>query len=190
VARKNAGHCHATAVLFLALAACGGGAGGPDDPFQGRAECASIGGTITEFSDPACTGCRIDNAGHAIDGALGNYATLSVNQLVSGAGPAIRATALEHTPGGAAGAWIHIPQGAQGWTITVRTYLGDTQQESRTLPTTTPTGTPALDTYWSIDTTLAFDAIEVQVSNANVSPADASFRVYEICSDGGVAGDS
>lgn len=176
--------------LASLLAACdnGGSSDNAGNPLGDRAYCMSIGGTVSTTDDPTCGGCRIESPANAADGTLGAWATISLNQFASGPGPAIRATATEHTPGGAAGAWVHIPQGAQGWTVTVRTYLGGTAQESTTMPSTTPAGTPAFDTYLSVDTTLAYDAIEVQMSDANFTAVDVSFRVYELCSDGGVQG--
>ena len=168
--------------LLTGLAGCGGGADDPADPFRGLASCYPIFGTVTTTDDPACGNCTITDAALAADGTLGRHAVISMDQFASGTGPAIRATASEHTPGGKAGAWIHIPQGAQGYTVTVRTLLAGAVQQTVTLPNTMPTGSPAIDTYVSVDTTRPFDAIEVQASDANFTAVDVSFKIYELCS--------
>lgn len=145
---------------------------------------------MTVAIDPVCSGCQVDEPDRTADGALGTFATLSIPAYANGTGITIRATSLEHPADTIAAIFVRIPEGAQAWTATLRTYLDGVEQESQPYysgANWTPSGNAeSTDGVFAIETAEPFDAIELQVANAGYNSLPFDFRVYEFCSHVGI----
>jgi len=171
--------------------------------------CDSItggGSKVSSQTEAGCIGCTIDHPEAAADGRTDRFASLTLFSL---AGASLRATAqpgIVYPAGGRAGVLYSPPANnpngdnidAGGtWSYGVRTYLRGTLQETGSSPVddeAIASGPSAAQRYLSIETTKPYDAVEAYFSDAQVriggqgqvTPGSAAFKVYELCSDGGV----
>jgi hypothetical protein len=187
----------ATACL---VCGCGGGESGDSSGTQGgdggssggNAACASITGGDSRVNfnvDTGCTQCGVTDSQAAADGDLNTAATLKVQNAAPAQGVSIRATAqsgVVFAAGQMAGAYVAVPAGtAQTYTVTIRTLLGGTVQESDSSDNNGGGcgmcgGHPSR--FDGFRTTMQFDAVEVFISDSQAG-GTPDFKVYEICSD-------
>lgn len=182
--------------LLTGITSCSGGGGdggglpGGDDDSQipPSGACLSFhdaGGQVTSSIDPACGSCSATSTSAAADGDAETYAALSVNGASNPQGASIRATAQQGTTfpaGQLAGAFMSIPAGTgQSYSYEIRSYLGGVLQEVlKANSAQAGVSGGASKAYLGAETTKAFDAIEVFVSNTQAG-GTPEFDVYEVC---------
>ena len=174
---------HMAVVLGLALAGCGGGAGGTGgatDLTQSNQFCHTI--------PPVSSGCspcaNTNNPVLAFDANLATYSEMSPGGQSSFRG---RSSAVQPA-GSMAGVYFVLPNPA-GVTISITTYLDGTQQEvseplSRQTPSDNCSGSAVQcefhdggESWVGMGTTLDYDEIQAVVSNTGAG----DILVYELC---------
>ena len=141
--------------------------------------------------DSGCLDCSVSDAAKAIDGDASTTASINESQATPSAGVALRATAqagIVYPAGAHAGAKMTLP-GATGPSqtagVTLRTYLGDTLQETHSVATPQICGTcnsGQVPTSQNFETTKPFDAVEVYIYGGN-GASSLPAKVAEFCSD-------
>lgn len=199
--------------MTLLLCACGGGATGPmqatgADARDYSAFCDSIAGDdveVTTSIDPLCVGCTAEDAAAVADDDAYSFALLNLNAGVPTQGASIRSTAgRSFAAGSEAGAFLTFPVLPNDTQIgllqvtSVRTYLGGVQQETSEVAGMHMNGFPGGDdlpnTFVSFTTTRPFDAVELKLADNQITAGAGgvqfswSYKVYELCSNGGVSG--
>jgi len=177
-------------LLFLCalLSACPIG-----DKGDGGAFCDTVnGGGVTSN----CAGCTISDPGRAADGDLYSSADVKAVADAQTITSTIRATAgngVVYPAGSVAGVFITDDSSVCGQCGgVINTYLkGQAQESSSSLMNSDVNGNgSAAAIYSGLKTTKPFDAVEIVDSSSggqgNFGTTTPVFRVYEICSNGGV----
>ena len=203
------------AAMTSLVCACGSGGGATETLQATSAEardfsafCDSITGAdvaVTSTIDPACVGCSVEEPAAVADDNAYSFATLTSNAGVPTQGASIRSTAQRtFAAGSEAGAFVTFPDRPGGTQVsilqltTVRTFLGGAEQENSGLGRLHMNGFPGGDdlpnTFVSFTTTKPFDAVQLTLADNQfvVNPDGLHFswvyKVYELCSNGGVSG--
>lgn len=180
------------AAFFAGLSGCSSGTEGKT-PASEAFRCDSMGarGSSSASDIVSCVGCSASDEALAVDSDLDSFAELTLSGLTPGQTASLRATSgsgESPASGGNAGAIVGLPSGPMvNYSATVSTFLAGVQQQTGTAETTVSGNVDAddgtFDVYYGISTVLAYDAVEISISNSQQDGA-LTYRIYEICTDG------